>query len=152
MGSSRNRYGCCVKNKIEWAECDVQLTNENTLLIIHDETLDRTSSVKGPINKVSKSELNNINVGKLSQKDFNFQKIPTLTELLTFCKKSKLNLNIEMKFYEPIETSYIKRLVKELLKNRNNKYQKSNFNNIFQYRCSKNTKKRVRKNSYRYFV
>ena len=105
----------CVKNNIEWAECDVQLTNENTLLIIHDETLDRTSNVKGPVNKVLKSELNNINVGKLSQKDFYFQKIPTLTELLTFCKKSKLNLNIEMKFYEPNETSYTKRLVKELL-------------------------------------
>ena len=30
----------CVENKIDWAECDVQLTNENTLLVIHDETLD----------------------------------------------------------------------------------------------------------------
>ena len=24
----------CVENKIDWAECDVQLTNENTLLIM----------------------------------------------------------------------------------------------------------------------
>ena len=63
-----------------------------------------------------KSDLNRINVGKLSQKDFYFQKIPTLTELLEFCKKTKLNLNIEMKFYEPNETSYTNRLIKELLK------------------------------------
>jgi len=89
----------CVENKIDWAECDVQLTNENTLLIIHDETLDRTSDNKGSIKKILKSDLNRINVGKLSEKDFYFQKIPTLTELLEFCKKTKLNLNIEMKFY-----------------------------------------------------
>ena len=106
----------CVENKIDWAECDVQLTNENTLLIIHDETLDRTSDDKGSIKKILKSDLNRINVGKLSEKDFYFQKIPTLTELLEFCKKTKLNLNIEMKFYEPNETSYTNRLIKELLK------------------------------------
>ena len=106
----------CVNNKIEWAECDVQLTNENTLLVIHDETLDRTSDDKGSIKKILKSDLNRINVGKLSEKDFYFQKIPTLTELLEFCKKTKLNLNIEMKFYEPNETSYTNRLIKELLK------------------------------------
>ena len=88
----------------------------NTLLIIHDETLDRTSDDKGSIKKILKSDLNRINVGKLSEKDFCFQKIPTLTELLEFCKKTKLNLNIEMKFYEPIETSYTNRLIKELLK------------------------------------
>ena len=78
----------CVENKIDWAECDVQLTNENTLLIIHDETLDRTSDNKGSIKKILKSDLNRINVGKLSGKDFCFQKIPTLTELLKFCKKT----------------------------------------------------------------
>ena len=27
----------CVNNNIEWAECDVQLTDENILLIIHDD-------------------------------------------------------------------------------------------------------------------
>ena len=42
----------CVENKIDWAECDVQLTNENTLLIIHDETLERTSDNKGSIKKI----------------------------------------------------------------------------------------------------
>ena len=41
----------CVENKIDWAECDVQLTNENTLLIIHDETLTEHLTIKAPLKK-----------------------------------------------------------------------------------------------------
>ncbi len=106
----------CVNNDIKWAECDVQLTDEDILIIIHDETLDRTSDTKGLIKKITKKKLETINVGINNSKVKLFQKIPTLEELLNFCKTSGLKLNIEMKFYDPIKSSYRKRLVDELLK------------------------------------
>jgi glycerophosphoryl diester phosphodiesterase len=106
----------CVNNNIEWAECDVQLTDENILLIIHDDTLERTSDTNGLVRKITKKQLETINVGVSNSKEKNFQKIPTLEELLKFCKSSGLKLNIEMKFYDPIKLSYRKRLVNELLK------------------------------------
>ena len=105
----------CVKNNINWSECDVQLTDENIALIIHDQTLDRTSNVNGMVQKVKLDELENINVGAVNSKETFYQKIPTLEELLTFCKKSNLNLNIEMKFYKPIQKIYRKKLVKTVL-------------------------------------
>ena len=106
----------CVNNDIKWAECDVQLTDEDILIIIHDDTLDRTSDTKGLVKKITKKQLETINVGISNSKEKNFQKIPTLEELLKFCKSSGLKLNIEMKFYDPIKLSYRKRLVNELLK------------------------------------
>ena len=106
----------CVNNNIEWAECDVQLTDENILLIIHDDTLERTADTNGLVKKITKKQLETINVGVSNSKEKNFQKIPTLEELLKFCKSSGLKLNIEMKFYDPIKLSYRKRLVNELLK------------------------------------
>ena len=106
----------CVNNDIKWAECDVQLTDEDILIIIHDDTLDRTSDTKGLVKKITKKQLETINVGISNSKEKNFQKIPTLEELLEFCKSSGLKLNIEMKFYDPIKLSYRKRLVNELLK------------------------------------
>lgn len=106
----------CVNNNIEWAECDVQLTDENILLIIHDDTLARTADTNGLVKKITKKQLETINVGISNSKEKNFQKIPTLEELLKFCKSSGLKLNIEMKFYDPIKLSYRKRLVNELLK------------------------------------
>ena len=105
----------CVKNNINWSECDVQLTDENIALIIHDQTLDRTSNAKGMVQKVKLDQLESINVGAVNSKESFYQKIPTLEELLTFCKKSNLNLNIEMKFYKPIQKIYRKKLVKTVL-------------------------------------
>ena len=106
----------CVKNNINWSECDVQLTDENIALIIHDQTLDRTSNSNGLVQKVKLDELESINVGTMKSKDTFYQKIPTLEELLIFCKKSNLNLNIEMKFYKPVENNYRRNLVKQVLK------------------------------------
>ena len=115
----------CVNNDIKWAECDVQLTDEDILIIIHDDTLDRTSDTKGLVKKITKKQLETINVGISNSKEKNFQKIPTLEELLKFCKSSGLKLNIEMKVYDPIKLSYKKRLVNELLKT----IEKYKFNN-----------------------
>ena len=115
----------CVNNDIKWAECDVQLTDEDILIIIHDDTLDRTSDTKGLVKKITKKQLETINVGISNSKEKNFQKIPTLEELLKFCKSSGLKLNIEMKFYDLIKLSYRKRLVNELLKT----IEKYKFNN-----------------------
>ena len=106
----------CVKNNINWSECDVQLTDENIALIIHDQTLDRTSNSNGMVQKVKLDELESINVGTVNSNDTFFQKIPTLEELLNFCKKSNLNLNIEMKFYEPVKNNYRRKLVEKVLK------------------------------------
>ena len=106
----------CIKNNISWSECDVQLTDENVALIIHDQTLDRTSNSSGFVQKVKLSQLESINVGIINSKENFYQKIPTLEELLTFCKKTNLNLNIEMKFYEPIKNDYRRKLVKKVLK------------------------------------
>ncbi len=105
----------CVKNNINWSECDVQLTDENIALIIHDQTLDRTANVNGMVQKVKLDELKSINVGGMNSKETFYQKIPTLEELLTFCKKFNLNLNIEMKFYKPIKNTYRRKLVKTVL-------------------------------------
>ena len=105
----------CVQNGIEWAECDVQLTIEEVLLVIHDDTLDRTSNTTGLVKEIRKKELETINVGKIDSKNYFFQKIPTMEELLRYCKNSKLKLNIEMKFYQPIKNSYRERLVSNLL-------------------------------------
>ena len=106
----------CVQNNIEWAECDVQLTNDEVLLVIHDDTLDRTSDASGLVKEIRKKELETINVGKIDPKNYFFQKIPTMDELLRYCKNSKLKLNIEMKFYQPTNSSYRERLVSNLLK------------------------------------
>lgn len=62
-------------------ECDVRLTKDSVLILMHDETLDRTTTGKGRVNNYTLKELK-----KLKLKDINGQttsfRIPTLEETL----------------------------------------------------------------------
>lgn len=62
-------------------ECDVRLSKDSILILMHDETLDRTTTGTGKVNKYTLSELKQLklkdNVGKITS-----FKIPTLEEAL----------------------------------------------------------------------
>ncbi|MBX7298664.1 glycerophosphodiester phosphodiesterase [Clostridium chauvoei] len=72
-------------------ETDVQLSKDGIPVIIHDETLDRTTDGKGLVKSYTLAELRKF-------KTKNNEKIPTLEELLILFKESKLDiLNLELK-------------------------------------------------------
>jgi len=84
----------------DFIELDVRKTKDDSLVVIHDESVDRTSSngMKGNISSLMYKDLNYINVGyseKFGSK-FYFEKIPTLYEVLKLAK-GKINICIELK-------------------------------------------------------
>ncbi|EGC82850.1 glycerophosphodiester phosphodiesterase [Anaerococcus prevotii] len=87
-------------------EFDVHLTKDSELVIIHDETLERTTDGKGLIKDKTLQELKKLNASKgyLNCKD---QTIPTLREYFDFAKNKDIITNIELKTsiirYEGIE-------------------------------------------------
>lgn len=70
-------------------ELDVHLSSDGELVVIHDETIDRTTNGKGTVNKLSLREL------KAFQID-NSQEIPTLTEVFDLVNQ-RCFINIELK-------------------------------------------------------
>ena len=70
-------------------ELDVHLTSDGLLVVIHDETIDRTTNGKGEVNKMSLQELKKIRID-------NLQEIPTLTEVFNLVDRRCL-INIELK-------------------------------------------------------
>jgi glycerophosphoryl diester phosphodiesterase len=70
-------------------ELDVHLSLDGQLVVIHDETIDRTTNGKGFVNKLSLQELKSFNAGKN-------QEIPTLIEVLDLVNRSCF-INIELK-------------------------------------------------------
>lgn len=87
-------------------EFDVHLTKDSELVIIHDETLERTTDGKGLIKDKTLQELKKLNASKgyLNCED---QTIPTLREYFDFAKNKDIITNIELKTsiirYEGIE-------------------------------------------------
>jgi len=78
-------------------ECDVQMTKDGRLVVCHDETLDRTTKVKGYIKDLNYDEIRELDAGSWFDSKFRNERIPRLLELLELVKDTGLLLNIEVK-------------------------------------------------------
>jgi glycerophosphoryl diester phosphodiesterase len=70
-------------------ELDVHLSNDGQIMVIHDETIDRTTNGKGVVRKLSLQELKSFRTEK-------GQEIPTLIEVFEMVNQRCL-INIELK-------------------------------------------------------
>lgn len=95
-------------------ETDVQLTKDGQMVLIHDETLDRTTSGTGWVKDYSLQELQELDAGSKFDPAFQGERIPTLDELLELVKDSGTIVNIELKngtiLYEGLEQKVIERV------------------------------------------
>lgn len=67
---------------VEGIELDVHQTADNQLVVIHDATLNRTTSGRGYVNDYSLSELKKLDAGTWFNPAFTGLRIPTLEEVL----------------------------------------------------------------------
>ncbi len=107
----------CFKQGILYAdmiEFDVQPTVDHLLLIFHDrENIERTSNGHGKISELSFEYLRSLDAGSWFNSQFQGEKIPTLSEVLTFLPSSIL-INLELKFYDPDSDWFEQSVVKTI--------------------------------------
>lgn len=80
---------------VDFFECDVHLTKDGEIVVIHDATLERTTDGKGYVKDYTLSELKKLTVGGK-------YRVPTLREVL----KLDFPLAIELKAFNPSGKSY----------------------------------------------
>lgn len=78
-------------------ECDIRLTKDGVPVIIHDSYLDRTTNGTGLISHVTYQELRRLEAAARVHPDHAGEKIPSLSNLFTWIKKTPLLLNLELK-------------------------------------------------------
>jgi glycerophosphoryl diester phosphodiesterase len=71
---SRPAYEKALADGADGLECDVRLSRDGHLILMHDRTLDRTSDRRGPVSRLSLAQLRRV--------DFAGQAILTLNELI----------------------------------------------------------------------
>ncbi len=91
-----------IECKADYFELDVHKTKDDSIVVIHNSSVDKTSSnnTKGEIAKMNYSDLASIKVG-YSEKfgnEYKNEKIPTLREALELAK-GKIKVCIEIKVY-----------------------------------------------------
>lgn len=90
-----------LKAGADGVELDIHRCKSGELVVIHDETLDRTTDGKGFIKDKTWSELKNLSAGKWYGEEFAEEKLPLLTDVLKLAD-GKMIVNIEIK-NSPIE-------------------------------------------------
>jgi len=79
------------------AECDVKLSSDGVPFLLHDDTLERTTSGHGPSAALAWSELSKLDAGSWHGPARAGERLPTLDEVAAWCKESGHLLNIEIK-------------------------------------------------------
>lgn len=80
-------------------ELDVHLTKDGQLVVIHDESIDRTTNGTGLVRNLTFSEIRNYSAGAWFDKDYVTEKIPLLSEVLDLLIQMQFTgvLNVEIK-------------------------------------------------------
>ncbi len=79
-----------------YIEIDVQLSSDGEVVVIHDETVDRTTNGEGRVKDMTLADLQSLDAGSWFSDDFIGEKIPTLEEALRLdYKKSKLIIEVK---------------------------------------------------------
>ncbi|EBM4324736.1 glycerophosphoryl diester phosphodiesterase [Salmonella enterica] len=90
-------FSLAKKYNINWIECDVDILQDGTLVVSHDDTLDRCTDRHGKIHTLRTEDLIHIDAGSWFSDEYINERIPTVANLIKLANNIKLNLNIEIK-------------------------------------------------------
>lgn len=78
-------------------ELDVQFTKDGEIVVIHDETVDRTTNGTGAVKDFTYEELRKLDASYKNKTLLKKEPIPSLREVLEWLTTNKLQCNIEIK-------------------------------------------------------
>jgi glycerophosphoryl diester phosphodiesterase len=81
---------------VDFIELDVQKSSDDSLMIIHDASVDRTTNYVGNVNTFSYSQLKTMDAGSHFSSSFVGEQIPSLFEVLSYAK-GKIKICVELK-------------------------------------------------------
>lgn len=89
-----------------FAEIDIRQTADGEYVLMHDATLDRTTTGEGDLNALTLTELRSLylrdNGGRIT-----VERIPTLMEALTLARESGIYLELDLKEMDPEQAARI---------------------------------------------
>ena len=86
-----------IELNIKWVEIDVKISKDHIPFLLHDSSLERTTSGNGSPLNYKYSELYKLDAGSWFDKKHKNLYPPTLKEILDLCSQKKIGVNIELK-------------------------------------------------------
>ena len=80
-----------------WFEFDVDIIGDGSLIVIHDDTLDRTTSGSGSYYQLGFSDIRRLDAGRWFSDTYRFERIPEAADALAFAHAQQMGVNLEIK-------------------------------------------------------
>lgn len=81
----------------QWTEFDVTLSADGIPMVIHDDTLERTTNGHGAVSDYTAAELSQLSAGAWFGAAFTHCRLPTLAQYLQAAAELGLGINVELK-------------------------------------------------------
>lgn len=94
--NTHSAFKMAIDMQAEMMELDVSITKDGVPVVIHDVTVDRTTSAKGEVGDFTLAELKKLETGAWFGEEFRGEPFPTLEEALEYTK-DRIAVNIEIK-------------------------------------------------------
>lgn len=97
-------------------ETDLALTSDGELVLIHDETVDRTTDGFGLVRKMTYSEIAKLDAGRWFDEAFTGERIPRLRDALLLARELGIIYQLELKIYDQDDVIFpkLRALIDEL--------------------------------------
>ncbi|MGE6630819.1 glycerophosphodiester phosphodiesterase [Bacillus sp. NPDC077027] len=89
-------FDLAVQQGADYIELDVQFTKDKNVVVIHDDTVDRTTNGSGPVSSYTLSEIKELDAGSWFDEKYSNERIATLQEILDRYHQ-KVGILIELK-------------------------------------------------------
>ena len=87
-------FNKAIELNADYFELDVMISNDDSLVIMHDGTVNRTTNGTGTVSSMSYSQLRELDAGSWFGAEFTGEKIPTLWESLMLAKNSPNGIGV----------------------------------------------------------
>ena len=101
---------------LECVEIDVKISKDYLPLLLHDDTLDRTTNGSGLVCDYTYDQISKLDAGNFFYKSKTDIRVPNLSNVLNIVKKKQKYLNIELKPNKKYEALNVKNILQEIKK------------------------------------
>lgn len=91
-------FELAVEQGADAIELDAKLSADGKVVVIHDQTVDRTTNGTGRVNKLTLSEMKEFDAGSFFDSKFSTERIPTLDEVFEIVGR-RIFINVELTNY-----------------------------------------------------
>jgi glycerophosphoryl diester phosphodiesterase len=100
-------YRKAIELGVDMIECDVNITRDGTLVMMHDTTLDRTTTGTGRVSAATWEEIQRLDAGKKFKPEFDGVKVPSTEETLLLYREAEILSCFEVKGADADESERI---------------------------------------------